>query len=82
MFKTDTGALLHMFAVAHSPDGSHSSEELNWTSSIDGFLGSGSQLIVHTLSIGRHCISLEVGDGCGNETSDRINITIKRKRDY
>jgi hypothetical protein len=56
-----------------------SPEELSWSTSINGYLGAGSKLLVHTLSPGRHCIILRVDDGCGGEASSSIYITVKAR---
>lgn len=69
------GESVHLFGVASSPDGS--AESLNWSSKIDGHLGTGSQVIVHTLSAGRHCVTLSADDGCNGEASKSIYITVR-----
>ena len=74
------GEPVHLFGAAHSPKGSADPNLLNLASSIDGYLGSGSQLIVHTLSVGRHCITLSINDdSCGDEVSTSRNIIIRPK---
>jgi hypothetical protein len=75
---TARGATVRFFGVAHAPGGGSSSvEALNWASSIDGHLGSGSELMLHGLSPGRHSITLRVDDGCGGEGSASVYVIVK-----
>ena len=55
-------------------DGSLSSS-LNWTSSLDGSLGSGAN-VTATLSVGTHTITATVTDSGGLSASTNINITV------
>ena len=50
--------------------------DMNWSSSIDGFLGAGGNLLVHMLSLGRHRITLSADDGVGGESSSHVFIRV------
>jgi hypothetical protein len=71
------GDSVHFFGFAHSPEGSAEPEALTWSSNIDGFLGSGPENVIHTLSVGHHRITLSTDDGCGGEASTSINLTVQ-----
>lgn len=64
------------FGFSQSLEGSGDSDGLNWSSSIDGYLGSGNQVIPSTLTPGRHRITLSGDDGMGGETSKSIYIRV------
>jgi hypothetical protein len=51
-------------------------ETMNWASSVDGYLGSGSNLPVQGLSTGRHRITLMVDDGVNGESSRHVFINV------
>jgi hypothetical protein len=55
-------------------------EDVTWTSSIDGLMGVGYQVIVHTLSVGRHKITLSFPDGLGGEASGSIFVRIEPRQ--
>jgi hypothetical protein len=64
--------------VGHSPDFETADfEDTMWTSNRDGYLGVGDQLTTHTLSPGRHRISVSVPDGLGGEASATVSIQIR-----
>jgi hypothetical protein len=76
------GESVHLFGVTHTPGESLTEpdaidETLNWSSSVDGFLGAGTQLIVHALSVGRHRLTLEADDAHSGEASKSIFITVR-----
>ena len=75
------GESVHLFGFAHSSEGSAEPEALTWSSNIDGFLGSGAEAVVHTLSVARHRITLSTDDGRGDEASTSVNLTV-RPREY
>ncbi len=52
------------------------STEIQWSSSIDGVLGTGSSLVVNTLSVGTHSITANVSDSASGSGSASISITI------
>lgn len=87
IISPDNGAIVieddsvHLFGFVQSPEGSVGTEELTWSSSINGFLGSGPENVIHTLSVGRHHITLSTEDGCGDEASTCINLTVQ-PREY
>jgi len=59
---------IELAGCAHSPDGCAEEEELQWFSSLDGYLGSGSHLMANNLKAGEHVISLVAPDGKNGET--------------
>ena len=56
------------------PDGE--STTLSWSSSVNGFLGTGSSISINDLSVGEHNISMTVTDSSGLKAEDEITITI------
>jgi hypothetical protein len=57
-------------------DGILTGVQLRWNSSIDGDLGTGELLVLPTLSIGTHTVTLIATDNDGNSVSDSILITV------
>lgn len=56
--------------------GSMTSDQLSWTSNLDGALGNGEQLSVSDLSTGVHTITFTADDGVGSLMTDQIQISI------
>jgi hypothetical protein len=52
-------------------------ESLSWTSSRDGVLGTGNALLVSTLTVGEHTITLRATDAVGRVGSAQVRITIE-----
>jgi hypothetical protein len=75
------GQSIQLFGFVSAAGESVDPEELNWSSNVNGFLGTGDQLAVHALSTGRHFITLEADDGCGGRTAKTIRITVLPKAD-
>jgi hypothetical protein len=74
----DRGATVHLHGAAVAPGGESAPvQALAWESSIDGQLGTGTPLLIHTLTPGRHCVTLRADDGCGGEASTNIRITVR-----
>jgi hypothetical protein len=61
-------------------DGIIAGNRLNWTSNIDGFLGSGLtvETLASSLSENNHTIALTGSDSVGSMTTATVNITIYR----
>jgi len=57
------------------PDGA-----IEWTSSIDGALGTGRQLVVRDLSVGTHTITLRGTDSGGLFTEKTVTVTITARQ--
>jgi hypothetical protein len=72
----EAGKPVALFGFSRSSAGSGDFSGLNWSSSIDGFLGSGPQVVVPLLTAGRHRITLEGDDGLGGETSASIIVRV------
>ena len=64
-----------MGTATDAEDGTITSS-LSWSSSIDGTFGSGSPVVISTLSVGTHTITASVTDSGGLSDSDQISITI------
>lgn len=56
--------------------GSMTSDQLSWTSNLDGALGNGEQLSVSDVSAGVHTITFTADDGVGGLMTDQIQISI------
>lgn len=52
------------------------SSDISWSSSLDGFIGSGPNLAVTTLSLGDHLITATVTDSASNTVSETVSVTI------
>jgi len=75
-FREGEAVVFHGFG--YSPDfGTTEAEDAVWTSSRDGRLGIGRQLLVQNLTPGRHRISLSVGDGLGSEVSGVVWVDVE-----
>lgn len=72
----DASQSVSFFGFSQSLEGSGDPDGLNWSSSIDGYLGSSAQVIPSTLTPGRHRITLSGDDGMGGETSKSIYIMV------
>ena len=59
-------------------DGILSGENITWSSDVDGFLGTGENLLVD-LSYGYHTLTLEVQDSDGNTSQKSISVFIGTK---
>jgi hypothetical protein len=57
-------------------DGPVPGDALSWSSSIDGTLGTGSELVVANLAAGLHTITLSAADADGNEGTSSITIEV------
>jgi hypothetical protein len=62
-------------------DGMLTSASLQWTSSVDGELGTGTQVTTRTLSRGEHEISLVARDSAGGTSEQTVAITIGELRE-
>ena len=62
---------------AISKDGEARVGSLEWSSSRDGVLGTGRELLVHTLSPGRHVITLGADDGVGGVVRATRTISVQ-----
>jgi hypothetical protein len=75
----DEPLLLNGFG--YSPDfGTTEPEDGVWTSSHDGNLGVGQQLLIPHLTPGRHRITLTVGDGLGAESAGIVSVIVNPAR--
>ena len=52
-------------------------DDVVWTSDRDGVIGTGYQVITHSLSAGRHRISIGFPDGLGGEASASVFVSFK-----
>lgn len=70
-----SGANVALAASANDTEEGNLSAAIEWTSSIDGFLGTGANLNV-ALSDGAHTITADVQDSTGLSGSDSVAITV------
>lgn len=71
------GTEVEFSATATDPeDGSLSGGSLSWSSDVDGELGTGSPLMISSLSLGSHSVTLTAADSRGLETSSTIIVTM------
>lgn len=72
-----SGSTLSLIGSAYDLDiGSMGSNQLQWLSNIDGFLGNGDQLSIAKLSIGTHIITFQADDGSGDVASATVRVTV------
>jgi hypothetical protein len=57
-------------------DGLLTDSALQWSSDVDGSLGSGGDRPVYNLSRGKHIITLTVTDGDGNVATDQVTVFV------
>lgn len=61
--------------------GPAAAEELVWASSLQGRLGTGAALLLSTLSVGRHRITLSTGTGKrAGKTQIRVTVAMRRRK--
>jgi probable HAF family extracellular repeat protein len=74
------GVLLPFAAIATDPeDGIIPSPNYSWSSSIDGFLGTGATITAPLLSVGTHTITVTATDSQGATGTKSFSITITPK---
>ncbi|OZG73378.1 hypothetical protein BTA51_10135 [Hahella sp. CCB-MM4] len=69
------GESVTLTAVVSDTEGEELSDAISWTSSIQGALPSGNDLLVNLLP-GAHELTAEVSDSYGSQTSDKVNVTV------
>jgi hypothetical protein len=70
------GSSVDFRARASDPEDGSVDSSVEWTSSIDGVLGSGASIAVSTLSIGTHTITASATDSEGATGSAMIGVTV------
>ena len=80
VFAEDQGFLLDAFGY-DIEDGGFSFEAFNWTSSIDGYIGSGEFLVLSAANLtkGDHTITLSATDSDGMTASKTVDIKITNR---
>ena len=58
--------------------GSITDDSLNWTSNIDGEIGTGEEIITSTLSAGSHIITLSATNSSGEIATDTISLLVMK----
>jgi hypothetical protein len=72
-----TDQTLNLQAYAYDIDtGTMQEDQLEWHSSMDGFLGNGSQLTITGLSEGDHTITFRADDGESGVATDTVQVTV------
>ncbi|MEQ1851988.1 MAG: PQQ-dependent sugar dehydrogenase, partial [Chthoniobacteraceae bacterium] len=71
-----SGATVTVTGTANDAQQGNMNAAINWTSSIDGPLGTGASLSVTTLSVGTHAITAAVTDSGGLTGAALVNITV------
>ncbi|MEZ4331861.1 MAG: DUF1929 domain-containing protein [Myxococcota bacterium] len=71
------GTAIALVATANDAEDGDLSASIDWTSSLDGPLGTGGSLSVATLSIGTHVVTALVVDSGGLPDSESIALTIE-----
>ena len=74
----DSGTLINFVANATDveDDDTTLTATIEWTSDLDGLLGSGASINTDTLSVGDHVVTAAVTDADGTSGSDQVNVTI------
>lgn len=68
---------LSLQATGYDPeDKALADEAYNWTSNLDGALGTGERLVIHNLSPGWHTITVSASDSHGNSANDSVNVYV------
>lgn len=75
---TRVGDTVVFLGYSMSKDGEAPVGSLQWSSSQDGILGVGRELLIHTLSPGRHIITLSTDDGIGGVALAKSTITVRK----
>ena len=70
------GPSVEVSGTAHSPDGFAPAEEIVWSSSLDGNLGTGYRKVLRGLPPGERVISIEAPDGLGGTARARIMVAL------
>lgn len=70
------GTAVNLLATATDVEDGNLSSSIIWTSRLDGVIGSGSNLSITSLSLGRHTLSAEVTDSAGATTTAIITIIL------
>jgi hypothetical protein len=73
---TFSGGTLRLIGTALDLEDGDISSATVWTSSLDGFLGTGSTINGSVLSVGTHVITAGITDAGGKHASDQITIEI------
>ena len=70
------GELVTFAASANDAEDGDLTASINWTSSLDGALGTGGGFSLTTLSVGTHTITASVDDNNGGSDSASVSITV------
>lgn len=70
------GELVQFLGLSRSPTGASQEGTLQWSSSVDGYLGSGGVLVEHALSVGTHRITLDTDASLENGASASVTIRV------
>jgi len=71
-----SGNTITFTGTATDPEDGNIASDLQWTSSLDGNLGSGASINVSNLSVGTHTITATATDSGGRSGTDAITVTV------
>jgi len=71
-----TGESVSLQAAANDAEDGNVTDQLSWSSDVDGVLGSGGSLSVTTLSVGNHVITASVTDSASATVTASATITL------
>ncbi|MBI3966075.1 MAG: right-handed parallel beta-helix repeat-containing protein, partial [Chloroflexi bacterium] len=70
------GQTVNLEGVAYDASGDLEEAQVQWSSSLDGALGEGSQVSTAALSVGEHVITLSADNGTGTVATDSVPIRV------
>lgn len=71
-----SGETITLLASASDPEDGNLSNEIQWSSDLDGLLALGNDLNFASLSVGSHALSASVEDNEGERASDSVRISV------
>ncbi|MFW6199543.1 MAG: Ig-like domain-containing protein, partial [Gemmatimonadota bacterium] len=72
----EEGVPIPFEATASDPEEGNLASSIEWSSDLDGEVGSGASVSASTLSVGQHTVTATVTDGRDQSASDQITVTV------